>query len=325
VRVSDNAPLYFTVENQFFFAFKITIQNSRFFLNPSKSFFDVPPGPCVNKSWNGDQHSNRHSFLASSEAIFPSAKFGIAGNIMNVLMHTHFAANGFLSFLLGTYTPGTSSAATRVRSHVASSSPPPPPSPPQLHQYFLSDYEVGYGVLDETNGFKPPNSLFRGQMVVDKVTGGFFINLADNQAADVPFMFSTSVIVHPTDDRGDVTGYLYLRPGRCWLTTYPLVNPDFPLQIPNDATFMGSKTIYGQQATWWQFDGTFQGYDAVVQIAVATADNSILFIYLDPQFDAFPLGSYLIFNNFNSSKPDPATYGVPPGYCWDPTKTGPPH
>jgi len=159
---------------------------------------------------------------------------------------------------------------------------------------------------------------------VDKESGGFFVNIADNQAEDVPFLFSSNVIIHPTAN-GGVTPYMYLRPGRCWVTLYPLVNPDFPIEIPPNATFVGYKTVYGEPATLWTYDGSFEGYDAEVQVAVATADNSILFIFLNGNLEGFPLGTYLIFNNFNASKPDPATYGVPSGACWDPTKTGPPH
>jgi len=234
---------------------------------------------------------------------------------MELITKTYFAQNSLTNYFLGNYEVKPTSTKRKVSD----------PTPPVLHQYFLSDYEVGYGVLDQTTGYKPPNSLFRGQMVVDKETGGFFINVADNQAADVPFMFSSSGIIHPTDDKGNIQAYWYLRPGRCWLTTYPLVNPDFPIEIPSNATFVGYQTVYGEPATVWTYDGTFEGYDATILVAVANSDNSIIFISLDPNFDGFPLGTYLIFNNFNASKPDPTTYGAPSGYCWDPTKTGPPH
>jgi len=79
-----------------------------------------------------------------------------------------------------------------------------------------------------------------------------------------------------------------------------------------------------EKATVWEFQGAFEGYSGTIDIAVNSADNSVIFISLVPDFTGFNLGSYIIFENFNTSKPAPDTYGIPTGYCWDPTRTGPP-
>jgi len=97
----------------------------------------------------------------------------------------------------------------------------------------------------------------------------------------------------------------------------------FRLKFPQTPHLAEQKTIYGQAATLWTFDGSYEGYDATVDIAVSSVDNSIIFILLNPNFENFDLGTYLIFNNFNASKPDSATYAVPPGRCWDPIEGGP--
>jgi len=316
VRYVDNAPLYFVIDNTFFFSFRITIKNSRFFLNPAKSYFNVPPGPCANKSWNEPAPKPKSTF---SEDSTPKNGFEMMGAYMvKKLLSLYTSKTGFLGMLLGNV---QHKPATQVTHHKRASAQNPP-TPPVLHQYFQSDYEIGYGELLESNGYLPPNSLFQGNMAVDKLTGGFYINIDDDQDNDVPWLFSTSVILNPQAN-GISAGYWYLRPGRCWLTDYPLVNPDFPIEIPANATFVGKKTIYGKDATIWEFDGSFEGYDAAVQICVNNADNTIIFITLSPDFENLPLGTYLIFRNFNASKPDPATYGVPPGHCWDPIKGGP--
>jgi len=157
-------------------------------------------------------------------------------------------------------------------------------------------------------------------MAVDKETGGFYCNIADDQYANVPFSLSTNVIFHPVEDHVD--SYLYLRPNRCWTTSHPLVNPDFPLQIPPNANFLGNKIIYGNPATWWSFSGTFEAFRADITMAVNSNDHSIIFITIQP-IDLQNFGTYLIFQNFNATRPDPSTYGIPIGNCWDPTRNGP--
>jgi len=235
---------------------------------------------------------------------------------MKFIFNTYTAQSGYLDLLTMNYKPKLVQK-PQLR-HSA-----PDPTPPALHQYFSSDYQIGYGTLIEKEGWKPRLGFFRGQAVVDKESGGLYLNIADDQEADVPFSFTTSVIIHPNDDK-TVDGFWTLRPNRCWITPYPVANPDFPLQIPPTAKFLGNKVIYGKQATVWEFTGTFEGYDGEIQIAVASDDSTILFINLSPNIDPdLLLGSYVIFANFNASKPDASNYGIPAGQCWDPSKQGP--
>jgi len=314
VRYGDNAPLYFVIINSFFINFRITIRNSRFYLNPAKSYFDVPPGPCANKSWNFEVPPTTSSRTSRNG-------FEVMSNfLVKQLVTAYTAQSGFMGILQGNFQQKKQNKIAEQDPEQVPA-PAPGPVPPSLHQFFQSDYEIGYGELKAADGFKPPNSLFRGNMAVDKVSGGFYVNIDDNQDADVPFLFSTNVILHPNPT--GVVGYWFLRPGRCWLTAFPIVNPDFPIQIPPNATLVGSYKIYGNEATLWEFDGSLEGYGAAIQIAVSSADNKILFITLSPDYQDLPLGTYLIFSNFNASQPDPATYGVPPGHCWDPLTTGP--
>jgi len=238
------------------------------------------------------------------------------------MLTAYSAKSGLMGVLQGTIRQSEKRAADQT--------PPGPPAPPvpALNQFFQSDYELGYGSLTADNNYMPSNTLFRGNMAVDKESGGFYVSIDDDSAGDVPFLFSTQVIIRPNTpaDGKDqpVTGYMFLHPGRCWLTgDYPLVNPDFPLQIPSNATFVGQQAVYGKPATLWAFNGTVEGYSGVIVMAIANADNSIIFITVTPEYEDLPLGTYLIFNNFNTSKPDPETYGIPPGHCWDPIKGGP--
>jgi len=291
-------------------------------LNPTKSYFNIPPGPCANKSWDIDTPS----FASSSSKKKPVSKengFDLyARKVMNFMLTAHSAKSGFMGVLQGTI--------RQTEKRAADQTPPGPPPPPvpALNQFFQSDYELGYGSLTADNNYMPSNTLFRGNMAVDKESGGFYVSIDDDAAGDVPFMFSTQVILRPNTpvDGKDqpVQGYMFLHPGRCWLTgDYPIVNPDFPLQIPDNATFVGAQVVYGKPATLWAFNGTVEGYSGVIVMAIAKSDNSIIFITVTPEYEDLPLGTYLIFNNFNTSKPDPETYGVPPGHCWDPIKGGP--
>jgi len=210
----------------------------------------------------------------------------------------------------------------RLSNEQAREATPGAPSPPLLHQYFQSDYTLGYGALVEINGWAEPNSLFTGHMAIDKETGGFFVNIDDDQDADVPFLFSTNIVGNPADPK-TTAGYMYLHPGRCWVSPYRLINPDFPLSIPSDATYLGEKVIYGQKATVWQFeDEVYQGFYGTFAIAVASSDNTLLFITAGS--NNYGVESYLVFKNFNNTRPDPDTYAVPVGYCYDPIHGGPP-
>lgn len=287
--------------------------NSRFYANPSPTLFAIPPGRCVNHSINSAfSEFSRIPAITNLPFLDTILKYAFTGLSSKAV---------FLDFLRGnvhaTQTVQEEEEDTKrsVSSHLQT-----PPTPPTLHQYFQADYSIGYGILDPKDGFKPPNSLFTGQAIIDNEAGGCYIDIADDQAADVPFEFATNVIVNPVDQT-NTNGYLYLRPNRCWIAE-GLQNPNFPIQIPSSAQYVGDFTIYGTPSTLWSFDGALEGVSGTVNIAVSKSDQSIVFISVVVDY-SFTFGTYLIFENFNASKPDPAAFGAPAGICWDPTKNGP--
>jgi len=287
----------FVLENRFLFPFILGIQNSRYTANPSKNYFNIPPGPCANHSIND---------------IKPL-------DLSPLSLLTYFGQASLYKSLLG-MAIGYGGLSNKEASEPESESDAP--VPPTLHQYFQSDYSLGYGALLEKNMWAEPNSVIKGHMTIDKETGGFFVNIDDDQDANVPFIFSTNIIGNPKSPK-NVAGYMFLHPGRCWISPYPLINPDFPLSIPSDATYLGEKVIYGQTATLWQFtDEVYGGYSGTFEIAVASADKTLLFI--TGGSDIYGIGSYLVFKNFNNTRPDPDTYAAPVGYCYDPIHGGPP-
>jgi len=193
---------------------------------------------------------------------------------------------------------------------------PSTPSPPNLHQYFSSQFIFGWGTLVPQNNFSRPNDIFRGQVVVDKTIGGLYYDLHDNQDANVPWLFSTTIISSPNASTGEIIGYANYMNGRCW-NLGVTIDPQVPIRIPADATFGGYYTAYGKKVSLWSFSYTTTFAVVNAQIAVSVADNSIVFINLDGDVAVGVAQSYIVLVAFNPKRPNPIAFRPPAGQCPD--------
>jgi len=286
VRYGDNAPLRFAFSNSLFFPFTFTITNTRFVVGASPSNWRPPAGNCPN-----------HTFGPSTNP------FTFLKQVLRTNTHTKDFVDNFFGPGQRLHS-GTQKRTTRLQD----------PTPPTLHQFFSSQYVLGYGAITQANKWVQPNNIFKGQLYVDKISGGFYWSILDNQDANVPWTFSTTFITTPTPNA--VNGYQFLQNGRCWTLGFA-DNPDIPISIPADATFVGKFTVDGTPVQIWEFPYSSTYGNAKVQIAVVVPDNTILFINIGVEAFLYEAGTYFYFQNFNTSKPDPSTYQTPPGPCPD--------
>jgi len=290
-RWSDGGILRFVVDSDILFPFKMTLENTAFIAHAGPDNWQTPAGPCP-------QHVG----------IFPSpSPFSFKGllDMWQGLKSTHAVMSDF--FLDG----------SRVSKRVAptpTKSSPRAPTPPTLHQFFSSDYVLGWGIIEAKSNWVPPNDIFRGHIAFDKTRGGLYMEISDNQDADVPWTFQTSFISHPYSVN-NVTGFMFLENGRCWSAPYTVVNPSFPLKIPDDAVYGGQHTVWNSIVELWSFPYTVEYISVEVTVAVVVKDLTISFINLVADYSGSSGNTYFTFQKFNTTQPSVRNYAVPPGPC----------
>jgi len=296
VRWYDGGILQFIVTSSILFPFRMKLDNTNFLPTAGPTNWQAPPGPCP---------SHIGIFGEPDVSTFPP--FSLEG-LVQFFQRIH-TAQGVLK---GVFLDGSEIA---KRSNEIKPDPlSKQPTPPKLHQYFSSDYILGWGLIEEKNDWKHPNDIFRGHVVVDKTVGGLYLEVSDNQNANVPWTFQTSFISHPFSS-SNITGYMFLENGRCWSSQYVVVDPNFPLQIPADASYGGSHKIGNAVVELWSFPFTVQFAPVDVTVAVDVKDSSIVFLNLVASYAGAEGNSYFAFSGFNSTRPSQRNYAVPPGPC----------
>jgi len=184
-------------------------------------------------------------------------------------------------------------------------------APPKLHPHFTTQFTAGYGYLTEKNGWKGNNPLWVGTAAANNKTNGYMIEYEEDVAAKVWFHFKSKHIFSPASP-GLVTGYGYLKPGRCWASADNVNSPQWPFDIPKGAAYLGKKEVYGRTASLWTWLVSYRNYYGNVTMAVDTSNSAILFLTASG-YEQY--GAYAMLTSFNPAKPDPKTFQPPQGPC----------
>jgi len=181
------------------------------------------------------------------------------------------------------------------------------PSPPIINKQFTLNYTIS--AVDYSDN---STELFSGFLALDYKNGGGRLEFSGEEY--VPIYISTNFIVHPDPTTQELIGYMFEAP-LCWnMGSVPIdFLVLFPLEIPDDATFIGNVTVNGQLASKWLWSESYEGYSVEIEMWVAYSNSAIERIYIRQ----IPYIDILLweFTNQKIGPFNPKIYGVPNLNC----------
>jgi hypothetical protein len=276
VRQNDSAPMYFHLYEETYPDFGIQLTANWVYNEADLALFKRPAGPCIINPYLPPENSEE-----SKE------KRTISDFLYNAMSRD----TGFLG------------AAGKVLKSILNV------VPPKLHPYFIADYIAGYGELVEKDAYKTKYPMITGQAWANSKTNAYAISMS--QASNMPFNLNTTFIFSP-DQPGSIIGFVYLESGRCWQSAYSVYSPEWPFVIPTDAYYLGTKSVYGDQATMWTWMVDYRDYYGNVTMAVRSSDSAVLF-FTTAGYGGY--GGYTRLANYKPVAPDPSKTAKPKGKC----------